>query len=62
MTNRSTRTTTTTNIQCWKDVVGGKSRGGVYNTRDLATNIHHGVSSLTQPSTNLGCTIHPRPV
>ena len=55
----STRTTTTTKIQCWKDVAGGKSRGKVYGTRDLAANIHHSVSSLTQPFT-LAHTIHPR--
>ncbi|QCE11808.1 hypothetical protein DEO72_LG10g3045 [Vigna unguiculata] len=60
-TDSCTRTTTTTTkIQCWKDVVGGKTRGRVYGTRDMAANIHHGVSSLTQPST-LACTIHPRP-
>ena len=43
--------TMTTRIECWKDVVGGKSRGRVYGTADLAANIHDGVSSLTQPST-----------
>jgi len=37
-------------LQCWKDVVGGKSRGRVYGTGDLATNFCHGASSLTQPS------------
>jgi len=40
----------TTKLQCWKDVVGGKSRGQCYETVDLASNILHGVSSLTQPS------------
>ena len=40
----------TTKLQCWKDVVGGKSRGRCYGTADLASNIRHGVSSLTQPS------------
>ena len=40
----------TTKLQCWKDVVGGKSGGRCYGTADLASNIRHGVSSLTQPS------------
>ena len=40
----------TTKLQCWKDVAGGKSRGQCYGTADLASNIRHGVSSLTQPS------------
>ncbi|QCD94575.1 LRR receptor-like serine/threonine-protein kinase FLS2 [Vigna unguiculata] len=39
--------TTTTKIQCWKDVAGGKSRGRVYGTRDLAANIHHEVKQAT---------------
>jgi len=52
-------TSTTTKIQCWKDVVGGKSRGGVYCIGDLAANIHHGVSFLAQLSI-LVRTIHPR--
>jgi len=51
-------TTTTTKIQCWKDVVGRKSRGGVCGIENLAANIHHDVSSLTQPPT-LARTIHP---
>jgi len=38
-----------TKIQCWKDVVGGKSKGRVYGTANLASNICHGVSSLSQP-------------
>ncbi|QCD84046.1 hypothetical protein DEO72_LG2g4396 [Vigna unguiculata] len=32
--------TMTTRIECLKDVVGGKSRGRVYGTADLAANIH----------------------
>ncbi|QCD92826.1 hypothetical protein DEO72_LG5g895 [Vigna unguiculata] len=59
-TDSSAGTTRTIKIQCWKDVARGKSRGRVYGTGDLVANIHHGVSSLTQPST-LACTIHPRP-
>jgi len=31
------------------DVVGGKSRGRVYGTRDLTANSRHGASSLTHP-------------
>jgi len=50
---------TTTKIQCWKDVAGGKSKCRVYGTENLVANIHHGVSSLTQPST-LARIIHPR--
>ncbi|WVZ21389.1 hypothetical protein V8G54_008711 [Vigna mungo] len=45
-------------IQCWKDVVGGKSKGRVYGTADLAANIRHGVSSLTQPSLLAAATDH----
>jgi len=59
-TDNSAGATTTTKIQCWKDVAGGKSSGRIYGTGDLAANIHHVVSSLTQPST-LTRTIHPRP-
>jgi len=40
----------TTKLQCWKDVVGGKSRGRCYGIADLSTNIWHGVSSITQPN------------
>jgi len=58
-TDSSVGATTTTKIQCYKDVVGGKSKGRVYGIGDLAANIHHGVSSLTQPST-LARIIHPR--
>ncbi|QCD90195.1 hypothetical protein DEO72_LG4g1150 [Vigna unguiculata] len=47
-------------IQCWKEVSIGKSRDKVYGISDLAANIHHGVSSFTQPSI-LARTIHPRP-
>jgi len=47
----SVESTTENRIECWKDVVGGKSRGRVYGTADLAANIHDGVSSHTQPST-----------
>jgi len=39
-----------TKLQCWKDVVGGKSRGRCYGTADLSANIRHGVSSMTQPN------------
>ncbi|XP_068495492.1 uncharacterized protein [Phaseolus vulgaris] len=39
-----------TKLQCWKDVAGGKSRGRVYGTADLAANFRHGALSLTQPS------------
>ncbi|KAK8470354.1 hypothetical protein PHAVU_004G119050 [Phaseolus vulgaris] len=39
-----------TKLQTWKEVVGGKSRGRVYGTTDLAANIRQGVSSLTQAS------------
>jgi len=49
--DNSAESTATTRIECWKNVVGRKSKGRVYDTRDLAVNIHHGVSSLTQPST-----------
>jgi len=42
--------TTSTRLQCWKEVVGGKSRGRVYGTGDLGANIQPGVTSLTQPS------------
>ncbi|XP_027904285.1 uncharacterized protein LOC114164025 isoform X2 [Vigna unguiculata] len=45
-------------IQCWKDVAGGKSKGRVYGTADLAANIRHGVSSLTQPSLLAAATNH----
>ncbi|WVZ20774.1 hypothetical protein V8G54_008096 [Vigna mungo] len=37
-------------IQCWKDVTGGKSKGRVHGTADLAANICHEVSSFTQLS------------
>jgi len=39
-----------TKLQASKEVVGGKSRGRVYGTGDLAANYHQGVSSLTQLS------------
>jgi len=39
----------TIKFQCWKEVVGGKSRGRFYGTMDLATNFLHGASSLTRP-------------
>lgn len=54
----STESIATTRIQCWKDVARGKCRGRVYGIRDLATNIHHGMSFLTQPST-LSCATLP---
>ena len=38
----------TTKLQTWKEVVGGKSRGRVYGTTDMAANFRQGVSSLTQ--------------
>jgi len=38
-----------TKLQTWKEVVGGKSRGRVYDTRDLAANYRQRVSFLTQP-------------
>jgi len=53
----STRSTTTTKIDCSKDIAGGTSRGGVDATGDLAANIHHGASSFTQPLTSIR-TIH----
>jgi len=37
----------TTKLQAWKEVAGGKSRGRVYGTADLAANYRQGVSSLT---------------
>ena len=39
-----------TKLDLWKEVAGGKSRGRCYGTADLASNIRHGVSSLTQES------------
>jgi len=36
--------------------VGGKSRGRVYGTGDLAANLRHGSASLTQPPV-LACSI-----
>ncbi|XP_068501886.1 uncharacterized protein [Phaseolus vulgaris] len=39
-----------TKLQTWKEAAGGKSRGRVYGTADLAANIRQGVSSLTQAS------------
>ena len=39
-----------TKLQTWKEAVGGKSRGRVYGTADLAANLRKGVSSLTQAS------------
>ena len=39
-----------TKFQAWKEVAGGKSRGRVYGTADLAANYRQGVSFLTQPS------------
>ena len=41
-----------TKLQTWKEAAGGKSRGRVYGTADLAANIRQGVSSLTQASTS----------
>jgi len=37
-----------TKLQAWKEVAGGKSRGRVYRTKDLAANYCQGLSSLTQ--------------
>jgi len=39
-----------TKLQTWKEVAGGKTRGRVYGTTDLAVNFRQGVSSLTQSS------------
>jgi len=39
-----------TKLQTWKEAAGGKSRGWVYGTEDLAANLRKGVSSLTQAS------------
>jgi len=40
---------TSTRLQCLKEVARGKSRGRVYGTGDLGANIQPGVTSLTQP-------------
>ena len=40
----------TTKLQARKEVAGGKSRGRVYGTTDLAANYCQGVSALTQSS------------
>jgi len=39
-----------TKLQTWKEAAGGKSRGQVYGTANLAANFCQGVSSLTQAS------------
>ncbi|XP_058731848.1 uncharacterized protein LOC131603526 isoform X2 [Vicia villosa] len=39
-----------TRIQMWKDVAGGKTRGRCYGVAQLAHNVRHGVSFLTQVS------------
>jgi len=36
-----------TKLQTWKEAAGGKTRGRVYGTTDLAANFCQGVSSLT---------------
>jgi len=36
----SAESTTETRNEYWRDVVGGKSRGRFYDTRDLAVNIY----------------------
>ena len=41
-----------TKLQTWKEASGGKSRGRVYGTTDLAANFRKGVSSLTQASSS----------
>jgi len=45
----ATKLDAATELQAWKEVVGGKSRCRVYGTGDMVGNYHQGVSSLTQP-------------